>query len=169
LLTLRVSRSKKEVAMATAKDVMTSPVLGVRPDMTVGELAAFLARNQITGAPVLDAQQRVVGVVSNSDLAQTDRAKTRAHDSYVDGETLVEDIMTPGVFMVKEDAPLAILARTMVHGRVHRLFVAQGRHVVGVVSSLDLLKVLCEDGSGTGAEASGARAGASDQTGLSGL
>lgn len=152
--------------MTTAKDVMTTPVLGVRPEMTVRELAAFFAEHQITGAPVLDSTQRVVGVVSTSDVAQSDLDETRVSESRAnperdvrgwedrmdaedlralrleDGEVLVQDIMTPGVYMVKEDAPVPVLARAMVQGRVHRLFVTRGKRMVGIVSSLDLLKLL---------------------------
>jgi CBS domain-containing protein len=151
-----------------AKDVMTTPVLSVRPDMTLRELAAFLAEHQISGAPVLDASQRVVGVVSTADVVQSDQAQARLSESrsdpsrdvrdwedrlnaedlwalhVEDGEVLVQDIMTPAVYMVKEDAPIPVLARAMVSGRVHRLFVTRGGRLVGIVSSLDLLKLLYE-------------------------
>jgi CBS domain-containing protein len=147
---------------------MTSPVLGVGPDMTVRELAAFLAEHQITGAPVMDSSRRVVGVVTNSDVAQADAGGARVSESRSDpvrdvrswddrldaddlrhlrlenGEVQVKDIMTPAVYTVNEDTPVPVLARAMVHGRIHRLFVTRAGRVVGVVSSLDLLKLLIE-------------------------
>jgi CBS domain-containing protein len=54
----------------------------------------------------------------------------------------VQDIMTPAVYTVRDDAPVAMLARTMVAGRIHRLFVTRGGRIVGIVTSLDLLKLL---------------------------
>ena len=54
----------------TAADLMNPKVLAVRDDMTLRELAAFLIRNQITGAPVEDAAGRLVGVVSTVDIAE---------------------------------------------------------------------------------------------------
>ena len=54
--------------MLTAQDIMTREVITVREDATVRELATlFLARN-ISGAPVVDATGRVIGVVTESDL-----------------------------------------------------------------------------------------------------
>jgi CBS domain-containing protein len=153
-----------------ARDVMTTPVIGVPPDMTLHELAAFLTDRQISGAPVLDASQHVVGVVSTTDLAQADVPYERLADGRSDpardvhgwedrlnaedlrplhveeGDVLVRDIMTPAVYTVKEDTPVSVLARTMVSGRIHRLFVTGGGRVVGIVTSLDLLKLLFEGG-----------------------
>ena len=55
-----------------AADVMNTQVLAVRADMTVNELASFLIEHQITGAPVLDRCGRLVGVVSETDLAEAE-------------------------------------------------------------------------------------------------
>lgn len=152
----------------TAKDVMTTPVLGVRPDMTVRELAAFLADHQISGAPVLDVLNRIVGVVSTTDVAQGDSLDAELAGDHSDpardvrdwedqvnredlralhveeGDVLVRDIMTPAVYSVREDAPVEAMARTMVSGRIHRLFVTRQGRVVGIVTSLDLLRLLYE-------------------------
>jgi CBS domain-containing protein len=57
----------------------------------------------------------------------------------------VGDIMTPTVYTVPADTPASELARTMVSGRIHRLFVTRGRRIVGIVTSLDLLKLLFEE------------------------
>lgn len=54
----------------TAADLMNPKVLAVREDMTLPELAAYLIRNQITGAPVEDGGGRLVGVVSTVDIAE---------------------------------------------------------------------------------------------------
>src|ERR1700730_3841848 len=54
----------------TAADLMNPKVLAVRDDMTLRELAAFLIRNQITGAPVEDSGGRLVGVVSTVHIAE---------------------------------------------------------------------------------------------------
>ena len=153
----------------TAKDVMTTPVLGVRPDMTARELATFLTDHQISGAPVLDSANRIVGVVTTTDLAEddSDQGELSASRSDPGGDVrewedrmnredmralhveeagrVVGDIMTPAVYTVQEEAPVVMLARTMVAGRIHRLFVTRAGRVVGVVTSLDLLRLLFED------------------------
>jgi CBS domain-containing protein len=54
----------------TAADLMNPKVLAVRDDLTLRELAAFLIRNEITGAPVEDGSGSLVGVVSMVDIAE---------------------------------------------------------------------------------------------------
>src|SRR5688572_24908905 len=67
----------------TARDVMNREVLTVRVDLSVRELAAFLTENQISGAPVVDREGRLVGVVSLTDVAEydADRADLAADSS----------------------------------------------------------------------------------------
>jgi CBS domain-containing protein len=150
----------------TAADVMNTQVLAVRPDMTVHELAEFLTENQISGAPVLDRQGRLVGVVSETDImeSESDRAEMvrdrsdpefdlrgwedmanpdEIRDLHVESDGLfVRDIMTPAAYTVPHDTPVSRLAQTMIAGRIHRLLVTRDARVVGIVTSLDLLKLL---------------------------
>lgn len=141
---------------ATAKDIMKSEILSVRDDLAVPELVAFLDENQITGAPVVDGSGEFVGVVSVTDIAgagaeasgwQPDDAVVSAERRGLHVEAAsrqVRDIMTPAVYTVAEDTPASLLARAMIGGRVHRLMVSRKGKIVGIVTSLDLLKLLCE-------------------------
>lgn len=150
----------------SAADVMNAQVMAVSPDMTVHELAAFLTENQITGAPVMDGHGRLLGMVSLSDIAEgeaeegelvADRSDPQAsvhgwedeatseemRELHVEGgETLVREIMTPTTYTVPHDTSVSRLARTMIAGRIHRLLVVRDQRVVGIVTSLDLLKLL---------------------------
>jgi CBS domain-containing protein len=157
------------VKRLTARDVMTADVLCVREDLTVRELAAFLGENQITGAPVIDAAGRLVGMVSVTDVAESDVERPELggdrcdalqlerswaehmepgelRSFHIEGDDLlVRDIMTPAVYAAPENTPVATLARTMVAGRIHRLLVTRGGRVCGIVTSLDLLRLLVPD------------------------
>jgi CBS domain-containing protein len=64
----------------TAEDVMNSRMLSVRADFTLHELATFLIEHDISGAPVLDATGKLVGVVSLTDIAlsEAERASIEA-------------------------------------------------------------------------------------------
>jgi CBS domain-containing protein len=149
-----------------AKDVMNTQVLTVQVDQTVREVAAFLVENQISGAPVVDREGRLVGLVSVTDVAQNDAERLDVVDDRSSPATamrgweermnsedvrplhiesddlLVRDIMTPTIYTVPEDTPVAKIARTMVAGRIHRLLVTRGPAVVGIVTSLDLVGLL---------------------------
>jgi CBS domain-containing protein len=148
----------------TAGDVMNAGVKTVRVDLTASELAAFLAENQISGAPVVDQDGRMVGVVSLMDLAENEATRRVARDEgpefylhgwedkmdpgevrrlrVVDEDLLVGDIMTPTVYTVPAETSVSEVARTMLAGRVHRLLVTREGRVVGIVTTMDLLKLL---------------------------
>lgn len=147
----------------TAKDVMHAEVLGLRADMTAREAAGFLTDNQIAGAPVLDGDGRVVGVVSLTDLAENEmerpgiasrpdlergswEERVNAEDLRMlhveSDDVLVREIMTPTIYTVPDDTPVAEIARAMIAGRIHRLFVTRKRRLVGIVTPLDLLRLL---------------------------
>lgn len=122
-----------------ARDVMISPVLSVREDHTVHELVTFLTENSISGAPVLDARGKLVGVVSVADIAEDEPLSSRRHDGR---PRRVSDIMTPTFFTVPDDTPASEIAKTMVAGQIHRLLVTRDAQIVGIVSALDLLKLV---------------------------
>lgn len=160
---------KTDIDKFTAADLMTKNVLSVHQDLGVRELADFLTENEITGVVVVDDEEKLVGVVSATDIAEKSRAEfdfsversdprfsVRAFDDQFDVEEirnlhieneslLVRDIMTPAVFTVAETTPVSDIAREMVSGHIHRLFVTRDGKVVGVVAALDLLKLLMND------------------------
>lgn len=146
-------------ADVTAKDVMTHEPVCVKTSTTIRQLARVLDENGISGAPVVDQQGRVIGVVSRTDLMRRCSEGTPDHppghlfevirESNVnDGlapEALlcVEDFMTRGPVTVPPDAPAVAVARRMFEGRIHRVIVIdQDKRPVGIITSLDLLGVL---------------------------
>jgi CBS domain-containing protein len=156
----------------TAGDVMTTDVIPVPADMPLEDLAGFLTSQGISGAPVTNEDGELIGVVSLTDIARYDglpaerRGQSNGrHDVYqhfrletleseYDREELegfhveggsgvtVRDIMTPVVFGVMEHVPIQDVADYMIRGRIHRQFVTRDRKVVGVISAMDLLKVV---------------------------
>ena len=51
-----------------ADDIMTSPVISVGPDATIAEAVALMLKSHISGLPVVDADRRLVGMLSEGDL-----------------------------------------------------------------------------------------------------
>ncbi len=151
----------------TAIDVMTEEVLTVQADWPVTHLAEFLIEQGISGAPVTSEEGALIGVVSLTDIVRYESLPQKeahphgAHDFYVlslegrfaeeewsafrvgdASEATVRDIMTPTLFRVHEHAPVQEVADTMITGRIHRVFVTRGETVVGIVTALDLLRVI---------------------------
>jgi CBS domain-containing protein len=135
----------------TASDLMNPQVLTVQDDMSVRDLAAFLVDNEISGAPVEDAEGRLVGVVSMTDiaaLASGDPAPSleepvlEEEEEEEDTDPRVSDIMTRAVYSVREDATVSEVATTMLKGHLHRLVVTREDQAVGIISTSDLLGLL---------------------------
>jgi len=142
-------------------ELMSSEVVSARPGMTVAEVRSLLAARGISGAPVVDDCGRILGVVSQSDLVRrSDQATTEGEsgrfftsvNEYRDLANLprdlsdapVESVMTKQVYTVPRDSTAAMGASIMRKRKVHRLLVTDRGVLVGVVTSLDLLRVVEE-------------------------
>ncbi len=151
----------------TARDVMSRNVVCVPKTMDLRDLAKLFLEQGFTGAPVVDEKTDLIGVVSQTDLlyyhlTRDDELKLDT-DFYaavkVEGRAVsrgfqvedvntgkVEDVMTPVVHAVLEHAEVGAVARLMTRKHIHRVIVRRGRKVVGIISALDLLRVLARDG-----------------------
>ena len=65
-----------------ARDVMVAPVITVKPSTTVKEVAKLFLEKRISAAPVIDSQEKLVGIVSEGDLLHRVEAGTERHRSY---------------------------------------------------------------------------------------
>ncbi len=157
-----------------AGDIMTRSLVTLLPEAKLRDAARTLAENRITGALVVDGSGRPIGVLSTSDIVNYDAEKevegeTAASDFYQRPMPLVEDMddysevdqdldwtnapghdvtvadrMTGRVISVRAAAALPELARTMVQERIHRVFVSDGRRIVGIVSSSDVVRAVSQ-------------------------
>jgi CBS domain-containing protein len=144
-----------------ALDVMTTDVITVDPDMTVQALATLLAERGISGAPVIDAGGRLVGVISEGDLlhraeigtARRHRVRRRswwldhfasdlARDYVKSHGRTVKDIMTRDVVTVTEDTELADVATLLEARRVKRVPVMRDGKVVGIISRANIVRAV---------------------------
>jgi CBS domain-containing protein len=149
------------MADVRVKDVMTHQVVALDPSDTIHNAAQKLARNRISGAPVVE-DEKVVGVVSESDLIHAvmppvpvdrgasiidilsviGRAKPRAHEH---GKTVAE-VMSPLVVQVAPSASVWRAASIMEDRGINRLPVVDDEdHLLGIVSRADLVKAMARD------------------------
>jgi CBS domain-containing protein len=142
-----------------ARDIMTSPVITVRPDTTVPLIAALLFDNRISAVPVVD-DGVIVGIVSEADLLHRHEIGTerivrssswwlrlfsadRSVAEYVKSHArIARDIMTSEVVSVAPHTPVAEIATILETRGVKRVPVLHGGRLVGIVSRSNLVQAL---------------------------
>jgi CBS domain-containing protein len=138
-----------------AKDVMTAPAVVVAPETTVEEIARLLLKRGISAVPVIAADGRLAGIVSEGDLmrrVESGTERTRSWWLSVFGDVDAQareyakshgrraaDVMTRKVVSVDEDATLAQIAELLERQRIKRVPVLREGKVVGIVSRANLL------------------------------
>ncbi|PIK87995.1 poly(A) polymerase [Synechococcus sp. 65AY6A5] len=120
----------------TAKDLMSSPVRTIRPEITIDEAQRVLLRYGHSGLVVVDAQGCLVGVISRRDI------DIALHHGF--GHAPVKGYMTTEVKTLSPDTPLAEIQRLMVQWDIGRLPVLQDGQLVGIVTRTDVLRHLHE-------------------------
>ena len=150
-----------------AKDIMNPDVLSVGPDWSIGQLADFLCSNSISGAPVISEDNKLLGVVSMTDLVrhtsipginscldyaeepyihspEKQYSPAEIESSRIDAQSLVtvRDIMTPVAFNVNEYTRIQDVADAMLRGRIHRVFVTNNDSLIGIITTMDLLSAV---------------------------
>ena len=151
---------------STARDVMQSQVLSVSPDDPLHLVQRLFYEEAIHGAPVIDEDGRVLGIVTSTDVL---RAAAEAHDiapaepsAFSDDldignggwgmapadfkarlqDTNVSDYMTEGVVQVEPATPVSQIARKLRENHVHRVLVVDDGKLCGIVSTFDLMGLL---------------------------
>jgi len=149
---------------------MTKAVLTVSPETLVSDLAKTLVGKNIGGVPVVDADGRLVGIVTQSDLVE--RAQELELPPAINildfhlylqvpshlfrkvekmlGAT-VADIMSPNPVTVSPDTPVSRIAALMAKQKVHTLPVLDAGKIVGIIGKMDLVRGLAREWAAEGA------------------
>jgi CBS domain-containing protein len=131
-----------------AKDIMTTPVITVRPETSVKEAAALLVDHGVRALPVVNDVDELLGMVSEADLIRLETSPDqRRHMLPVPHRVgpvprTVEEIMSREVVALPEDVDAAQIAREMLKRRVTSIPIVSGDRVVGIVARRDILKML---------------------------
>ncbi|MFE9454825.1 CBS domain-containing protein [Streptomyces sp. NPDC006739] len=155
------STSPPELGLPLVRDVMDVPAASLREDLPYRDIARSLAREHAGALPVVDAEDHVVGVVSESDLLAKVAFEASGHrpgrigrlrERRIHGKArgdVAADLMTSPAITVLPDATVAEAAWLAALSRLKRMPVAdrEGR-LVGVVRREALLQSLIRDDAG---------------------
>lgn len=133
--------------MTVGRCMTKNPII-VHPDVSVPEAQAIMRREKIHRLPVLDKNNKLVGIVTAGDLIHASPSQATALDmyelNYLISKLKLEKIMTKQVVTVTEELPIEEAARTMADNNISGLPVMRGDVLVGIITESDLFKLFIE-------------------------
>jgi len=150
----------------TARDIMQTRVVTVSPDAPLRAVQSVFVEEGIHGAPVVDEEGTVLGVVTSMDLLRAaseevdaspaeptyfrydldlhgfdwDRAPADLRERLPD--SVAADVMTSEILAVAPETPVSGIARILRENAVHRVLVVEDGELCGIVSAMDLIALL---------------------------
>lgn len=150
-----------------AKEIMTYSVVTAHPDMDLHEAGRLLLKNRVSGMPVVDVNNRVLGVISTADLL-TMAGIPQGHvfndvvmkyilhkptPQHRTSGKKVKDIMTSPAITVHPYTSVREIAIILDKKRIKRVpVVEEDGRLAGIVSRADIVRVVCEDQGSEGTE-----------------
>jgi CBS domain-containing protein len=142
-----------------ARDVMVSPVIVVKENKTVRDVAKLLIGKHISAVPVVDGGGKIIGIVTEADLLRRAEAGTErpvswwlslisgdraVADDYVKSHAVkVKDIMTRDVKTADPGTALVEIANLFEEHQIKRVpIVSKGGDLVGIVSRANIIQAI---------------------------
>ena len=119
--------------MKTIKQLMSSPVVMATVETTVGKLREMMSKYDVGAVPITDegTDAEIMGIVTDTDLRNVK-----------DSTLPVMSVMSTKLCYVNNDDSTATAANLMLKNGIHHLLVKDQEEVVGILSSVDLLKLV---------------------------
>ena len=134
-----------------AKQLMTDHVFSVHPDTIMSEVKEIFDTNPIHHIPVVDDQNKVVGIISKLDyhvlldhftLFSCEVAEKRNKKFF--STLLVKEVMTKNVSVIQANESLEVVIKTFLENLFHALPVVEHERLIGIITSHDVIKYLYE-------------------------
>ena len=151
--------------MLKAKDIMNKNVITVTKDTSVDALGRLFIEKNISGAPVLNADKTLFGIVTENDLINQNKrlhipTMIRLFDALIPlggfsdveeeirrmSASKVSEICSREVVTVSPDASLQDIATTMSDKGIHLLPVVSEGTIVGIIGKIDIIKGILGEG-----------------------
>ncbi|KDN21530.1 CBS domain-containing protein [Amycolatopsis rifamycinica] len=129
-----------------ARDLMTAPVITVHPWTSAKEAAELLSMHGFTALPVVDDDDRLIGIVTEADLIRgripVDPRHSHEHREATSAGKTVGDLMTSPATAMDTGTDVADLCQALVDARIRAMPIVDGAAVVGIVTRRDVVRML---------------------------
>jgi len=124
--------------MLKAKDIMTKEVISVKKDAPIFEAVELLAKNNITGIPVVEDDMTLLGVITEKDVLRLFYVSKDAENK------TVSDFMTQPAVHFDENESLPDVCDCLIHNLFRRVPVTSKGQVVGIISRPDFINYILQ-------------------------
>ena len=128
-----------------AREIMTTRLVTVPPELPIFDAIRILLRNQISGAPVVDTSGALIGMLSELDCLKV-LANGEFYDDDHSEKGVVRNYMTSVTQSIDPDSDIYTLAQYFLNHTVRRLPVVSGSQLLGQISRRDVLRTIEEIG-----------------------
>ena len=122
----------------TVRDTMKTELIVATPEMELSEVARLLIKYKITGLPVVDPENMIIGVISEADLLRT------VGEPHIQWKT-VSQLMTPNPMTVNVNEPLHTAFDILMTHSFRRVLIEDNGKLAGLISRTDLLPAILDE------------------------
>lgn len=124
--------------MLPVKSIMTADVISVVPTTPIYEALNLLAANKISGIPVVNSEDHVVGVLSEKDVLRI------LVDKKLDVKSTVDDYMSRNIVCFTEEDSAIEVCKFFIRSNIRRVPIVREKKLVGIVSRADIIPLILE-------------------------
>jgi CBS domain-containing protein len=116
------------------KNIKSKPLIIASPNDAISDVAKRLVQNNVNHLPVVDGDQKLLGIVTSWDIA----------NAVAKGKTRLKEVMTKKVVIAREDEPVDIIARRIDKHEISGLpIIDKNNRVKGMITAEDISRLMC--------------------------
>lgn len=124
--------------MLPIKSIMTTEVISITPETPIYEALHLLTRHKISGIPVINEEEEVLGVLSEKDVLKI------LFDKNLEVKSITEDYMSRNVICFTEEDSAIDVCKFFVRSHIRRVPIIRHNKLVGIVSRADIIPLILE-------------------------